>query len=311
MTTELEGIRAVKAVRRAELASFLKARRARISPESVGLPAGTRRRTPGLRREEVAQLSGIGITWYTWMEQGRPINVSTQVLDAVARTLSLDVAERAHLYRLADVPTVPSAPVDGTLPSELQTILDGMPGLPASVVSAKYDLLAHNDAYERLFPRCRKADAEGRPRNILWEIFTLQDCCNPFVTRADEVGRMVAYLRAAYGKNVDDPEWHAFIERLCRASEEFTRMWERNDVATPALRIRTVRHPAVGDVDLMMTGLALPAPAGAWVQVFTPSDDVAGARLERLLAMPDAQRLAPVDAHVELHRRERRAVASA
>ncbi|WP_050668493.1 MmyB family transcriptional regulator [Luteipulveratus halotolerans] len=186
-----------------------------------------------------------------------------------------------------------------------------MSGLPASVVSARYDLLAHNDAYERLFPRCRRTDAEGRQRNILWEIFTLQECCNPFVTRADEVGRMVAYLRAAYGKNVDDPEWHAFIDRMCRASDEFTRMWERNDVATPALRIRTVRHPAVGDIDLTMTGLALPAPAGAWVQVFTPSGEQAAGRLRRLLTMPSEQRLAPVDAHVDQHRRERAAAASA
>jgi transcriptional regulator with XRE-family HTH domain len=88
--------------RRAELGGFLKARRAGLRPEDVGLPPGPRRRTPGLRREEVALLAGVGVSWYTWLEQGRPINASSQVLDAVARTLQLDGAERWHLYRLAD-----------------------------------------------------------------------------------------------------------------------------------------------------------------------------------------------------------------
>src|SRR5437764_6047094 len=90
--------------RRAELAAFLRSRRERISPEQAVLPPGTRRRTPGLRREEVAQLAGVGVTWYTWLEQGRQINASTQVLSAVARTLLLDRAEREHLFRLADLP---------------------------------------------------------------------------------------------------------------------------------------------------------------------------------------------------------------
>ena len=89
--------------RRAEMAAFLRSRRERITPEQVGLPPGPRRRTPGLRREEVAQLAGVGVTWYTWLEQGRPINASAQVLGAVAKTLRLDPTERQHLYRLADV----------------------------------------------------------------------------------------------------------------------------------------------------------------------------------------------------------------
>ena len=95
--------------RRAELAAFLRSRRERITPEDVGLAPGIRRRTAGLRREEVAMLAGVGVTWYTWLEQGRPINASTQVLDAVARTLKLDQPEREHLYRLADVPEAKSA----------------------------------------------------------------------------------------------------------------------------------------------------------------------------------------------------------
>src|ERR1700728_2436422 len=96
-------------LRRTELAAFLRSRRERISPEDLGLPAGQRRRTSGLRREEVAQLAGLGVTWYTWLEQGRPIHASPQVLEAVARTLQLDDVERQHLFRLADVPDTTTA----------------------------------------------------------------------------------------------------------------------------------------------------------------------------------------------------------
>src|SRR6266705_1267856 len=125
-------------IRRAELAAFLRSRRERISPEDVGLPPGLRRRTTGLRREEVAQLAGVGVTWYTWLEQGRPINASMQVLGAIARTLKLDQAEREHLYRLADVPDAASggraaAEICPQVTPEVQGILDNLSPLPASM----------------------------------------------------------------------------------------------------------------------------------------------------------------------------------
>ena len=114
--------------RRAELAAFLRSRRERISPEQAGLVPGTRRRTPGLRREEVAQLAGVGVTWYTWLEQGRPIRASLQVLEAVARTLQLDVTERQHLFRLAEVPDTTHPDDSGPqLRPQVQVILDSRP----------------------------------------------------------------------------------------------------------------------------------------------------------------------------------------
>jgi transcriptional regulator with XRE-family HTH domain len=137
--------------RRGELAAFLRARRSRISPTDVGLPPGSRRRTPGLRREEVAQLAGIGVTWYTWLEQGRPIRASVQVLDAVARTLRLDQAEIEHLYRLADVPGAPvEAPV-AEVPPALHEILRSLEPLPAMLLNARFDKLASNQAQQHLF----------------------------------------------------------------------------------------------------------------------------------------------------------------
>jgi transcriptional regulator with XRE-family HTH domain len=132
------------AARRTELAAFLRARRERISPEDVGLPPGTRRRTAGLRREELAQLAGVGVTWYTWLEQGRPINASVQVLDAIATTLRLDTVERAHLFRLADLPGTAAAAADCgdcPLPAEVQQIL-GAIKLPACVLTERFDVIA-------------------------------------------------------------------------------------------------------------------------------------------------------------------------
>src|SRR5689334_24593508 len=123
------------ALRRHELAAFLRSRRERIAPEDAGLPSGHRRRTAGLRREEVAQLAGVGVTWYTWLEQGRPIKASVQVLDAVSRTLRLDPTEHEHLYRLADVPAVPSTTVTKEAGPEIRTIIDAMMPLPVSVLN--------------------------------------------------------------------------------------------------------------------------------------------------------------------------------
>src|SRR6202046_1392981 len=131
------GTATLASARRTELAAFLRARRERIQPEDVGLPPGTRRRTAGLRREELAQLAGVGVTWYTWLEQGRKINASVQVLDAIATTLRLDATERAHLFRLADVPGAsgPADCVDCPLPPEVQQGIDAIP-LPAAVPTA-------------------------------------------------------------------------------------------------------------------------------------------------------------------------------
>src|SRR3954454_13235422 len=119
--------------RRDELASFLRTRRERVTPAEVGLAPGLRRRTPGLRREEVAQLAGVGVTWYTWLEQGRPINASVQVLDAVARVFRLGAAERWHLYRLADVPGIPSGGDGERISAEVPGVLDALDPTPAGV----------------------------------------------------------------------------------------------------------------------------------------------------------------------------------
>jgi transcriptional regulator with XRE-family HTH domain len=121
-----------------------------ITPDQVGLPIGARRRTPGLRREEVAQLAGVGVTWYTWLEQGRDIKVSEQVLDAICRTLMLDAHERAHVFTLAGAPRVASIKECDAVPAPVPAILDQCSPFPAVVMNGRYDILAYNQAYTGL-----------------------------------------------------------------------------------------------------------------------------------------------------------------
>src|SRR5579885_2848360 len=118
---------------RSELANFLRTRRARLSPADVGLPRTARRKTAGLRREEVAQLAGIGVTWYTWLEQGRDINVSAQVMNAVARVLQLDEVERTHLFALAELPEPHLAERPPQVSPAIQVVLDQLSPIPAVV----------------------------------------------------------------------------------------------------------------------------------------------------------------------------------
>ncbi len=161
---------AVSERRREELGDFLGARRARLSPENFGMPRGTRRRTPGLRREEVALLAGVGVTWYTWLEQGREINASAQVLDAVANTLRLDRAEREHLYRLAEATPVLAGAPRGPVPEEICEIVRSLDPLPAILANGRFDILVANDASEDLF-----WDWHSLPcvhRNSLWCLVT-------------------------------------------------------------------------------------------------------------------------------------------
>jgi transcriptional regulator with XRE-family HTH domain len=269
--------------RRSELAAFLRSRRERITPEDAGLAPGMRRRTAGLRREEVAQLSGVGVTWYTWLEQGRPINASTQVLDAVARTLRLDEAEREHLYRLAEVPEATPAPeADLLAVPEIQEILDGLTTLPASVVNERFDLLAWNAAFGAVFPTV--VDVPRAERNTLWLNFTHPACCHPYVNRADQLGRMVAQLRAAYGRHVGEPAWTGFVRRLQAASPEFGRMWAQHEVSSPSSYQKIFRHPAHERLSMTTNSLAVLAAPGMRMVVYTPADDVTRRAVADLVA---------------------------
>ena len=272
-------------LRRGELAAFLRSRRERITPEDVGLPGGHRRRTAGLRREEVAQLAGVGVTWYTWLEQGRPIRASLQVLEAVARTLRLDAVERQHLFRLAEVPDT-ATPGDGgpRLPPQIQAILDGLNPMPASVVTERFDILAWNTAHAVLIPRT--AEDPPAERNTLLYCFTRSECCSAIENRADQRAAMVAQLRAAYGHHVGDPAWTCFIRRMEAASPEFAAMWATQDVAQPAYYAKVFRHPLYPHLEMTSTSFAVQTAPGTRMVVYTPDNDATRAAMERLVANP-------------------------
>ncbi|QIS02692.1 helix-turn-helix domain-containing protein [Nocardia brasiliensis] len=281
----MDGVTATLSSRRTELASFLRSRRDRISPAEVGMAPGLRRRTPGLRREEVAQLAGVSITWYTWLEQGRPINVSGQVLDAIARTLRLDDAERDHLYRLADVPIPEVSTGAEQITPAVQAVLDAMTAVPAAALNSRWDLLGWNAPAAAVWPRLV---APGGSRNVLWELFTTPECCRCFVNRDAGLPHMVASFRAAFGQHLDAPEWIRMIRELSTASEEFARLWAAHDVAAPPSQTMTYQHASAGRLSLSLTRLDLPAVPETFITVWTPVDDENRRRLDWLLDHADA-----------------------
>jgi transcriptional regulator with XRE-family HTH domain len=285
-----------EALRRHELAAFLRSRRERVTPEDAGLPSGYRRRTAGLRREEVAQLSGVGVTWYTWLEQGRPIRASVQVLEAVARTLRLDAIERQHLFRLAEMPDTAHPDESGpVLRPQIQVVLDGLNPMPASVVTERFDILAWNTAYGALLPHV--VQVEPSERNSLLSIFTRPECCSAVENRADQRAALVAQLRAAYGHHVGDPAWTGFIRRIEAASPEFAAMWATQDVAQPHYHAKVFRHPLYPRLEMTSTSFTVQTVPGTRMVVYTPDNEAARTAMERLVADPVQHRFPCWPAH--------------
>ncbi|MYW04326.1 helix-turn-helix transcriptional regulator [Streptomyces sp. SID3343] len=269
---------------RAELGAFLRSRRERITPEQVGLPTGRRRRTPGLRREELAQLAGVGVTWYTWLEQGRPINVSSQVIGGIARTLRLDPAEIDHVKRLACVPNQATPRADDVVEDDVKAVLDDFATMPAVILSGRYDVLAFNALYARVFPAL-VAEPCSR-RNLIWELFTRPACCNPFHEWKEETRGVVGTLRATYARNVGDPVWGAFIDELVEASPEFATAWAAHPISLSRPRVKVFRHADVGLLHVRTMPADLAAAPGQRMSVYIPQNDASRQRLSRLGA-PD------------------------
>lgn len=267
-------------IRRRELAAFLRSRRERISPEQVGLPSGGRRRTPGLRREEVAQLAAVGVTWYTWLEQARDIQCSPQVLDAVSRALLLDSGERAHLFALAGSAD-PSAPeVCPTVTPTVQALLTQVSPMPAVVLNSRYDMLAYNPVYSRLIG---DLDAlEPADRNIMWLAFTDPAWRDGLPDREAALGSMVAKFRAAMADHVAEPVWKTMVKRLQLASPEFAELWRRHDVAATADGTKRFRNAQVGLLHFDFTNLWLGPRPGPRLVVYNPADEETRARVARL-----------------------------
>lgn len=258
---------------REELADFLRSRRGQLKPADVGLPRTGRRRTPGLRREEVSHLSGVSVTWYTWLEQGRDINVSRQVLTALARALLLDAAETAHLAALAGHGTDMSethSEVEQT-PRSLQRLLQAIMPNPAYVISSLWDVLAWNDAYAALFTDITEIPRERR--NLLWMVFTNRSVRELLVDWELEARRLMAQFRVEAGHLVVHDPYRDLIERLNNSSTEFRTWWAMHDVAYFASRRREFNHPVAGHLTFDHHKLSLADHPHLRIIVYTPTAD--------------------------------------
>jgi transcriptional regulator with XRE-family HTH domain len=271
------------AERRRLLGEFIRSRRERTTPDMVGMPPGLRRRTPGLRREEVALLSGIGITWYTWLEQGRPINVSSQVLQSVARVLHLDASERAHIFALAELADPQQSTEAAQVGAGVQLLLDQLNPFPAIVVGPRWEILAGNRAYLGLI-----GDFHALPyeyRNVMLMCFTDPHWRTLVVNWEENARRMVAKLRTAMAEQVGDPGWATLLERLERNSPEFRQMWERQEVAPIENCIKQYRHAQAGTLDVEVSHFWLSDQRAVRMTVYTPLDDATRDRLDVLMSV--------------------------
>ncbi|WP_327011228.1 helix-turn-helix transcriptional regulator [Dactylosporangium sp. NBC_01737] len=242
-----------QAARREELAAFLRARRAQLLPADVGLPTHGEpglRRTPGLRREEVAELAKVSVTWYTWLEQGRTVSASEQVIDALARALRLDSDHHRHLRGLAGLTApVPLTAVDDVVP-RLQRLVDVALPWAASIYDPHFDYVVWNACYARL--RHDPAATPADRRNLLWYLFA-DPSCRAGMSNWEAAARAVlSQFRSAVGQRPDDDRSPAMVALLRDASAEFRTWWDEHPIRYFRPATITVDHPGLGAVELEM-----------------------------------------------------------
>jgi len=232
-------------IRRQELSNFLRTRRERLSPTDAGLHPGPRRRTPGLRREEVAQLAGISATWYTWLEQKRPVKVSVNVLNNLARVLKLNAIEKIQLFHLAlRQPAVDRLPHRPEISPLIQRMLDQMETIAGFIMGPRWDVLAWNRAARAFFFDFAAVPADER--NLVWLTFTspaLNSLMVDWPTRAQDV---LARFRGDYGRHAGDAHFVQLVDRLKAVSPEFARWWPRHDVRPQSEGRKQYAHPTAG-----------------------------------------------------------------
>lgn len=261
--------------KRLELAAFLRDRRARIAPSEVGLPDGPRRRTPGLRREEVAQLAEVGASWYTWLEQGRDIHVSEAFLERLSRALRLEPAERAHLFGLAQGRSPRgSVTLTDSVSDRLQQTVDAHP-LPVVVSTPLGDVIAMNDPARILW-------GDRRGTNSLWTAFTQSDCGT--LEWESHARTMVARFRVEAARAADRAPFDRLAEELAEISPEFRAMWASQDVVAEPEGAKIVHHEEAGDIELDHVALMHVEPDGRTLRVtfYTPKSGESAERAAKL-----------------------------
>ncbi len=270
--------------RRAELADFLRMRRASLKPEDVGLPHGGRRRTPGLRREEVAHIAGVGTTWYTWLEQGREVRASMEVLEALARALRLTPAERTHLVLLGRGEEPPPCKSAERVSATIRRLIENLGPNPAYVLGRRWDYLAWNRAASALFGDLGLVPRAAR--NHVWMHFMDSARREMFADWERSARLVVAKFRADSARHIGDPEFEQLIHALRQSSPEFCRAWKRHEVARSGVGRKEVHHPVAG---LLVFEHAVFTPVDAPEQrliLYSPvSENETAARMAELLEL--------------------------
>ena len=271
------------AMRKREFGAFLRSRRERLTPAEVGLPAGARRRTQGLRREEVALIAGVGGTWYTWLEQGRDIKPSAEVLAALAEALRLDAAERQHLYVLAGraPPSVrPSSPERVEAP--LRHTLASLTIQPAYVIGRRWDVLAWNPAAAAIFGDY--GALEGDARNVMHLLFTDLGHRRMLVDWEDLARVALGRFRAESAKYIGDPDFERLIAKLDAASPQFRAWWPARDVIRQLSGLKAIRHPIAGPMTFEHMSFSIDDGSDMKLIVYTPLEqDATVAKMTDLL----------------------------
>lgn len=255
--------------RRDELREFLTSRRARLSPADVGLPPAGLRRTPGLRREEVAVLAGVGVSWYTWLEQGRDIRVSAQVLNAVADALRLNTHEQAYLYRLAGLEppgtVTGAAAAEQPVAPEWHRILDAWLPRPAYIIDKYWGFAAMNSTAREVFGLTDDDD------NCLVAFFTSLRYRAAFTQWQETAPDIVARFRADAARHPQDRAFHRLASELATVSTEFAQLWARHDVTESANGTKAITHPHGGQLHFEYTRLPLPDYPGHHLVLHNPT----------------------------------------
>ncbi|MCC8123378.1 MAG: helix-turn-helix transcriptional regulator [Oscillospiraceae bacterium] len=266
-----------------ELADFLKTRRNRILPSQVGLPSGKRRRTPGLRREEVAQLAGIGLTWYTWLEQGRPIHVSAEVAESLSRTLLLDLQERLHLYHLANQPLPADIPeYQGAISPVLQHVLDNLVLCPSLITDQRWNVVAWNKAACLIFGDFSCLNA--RNRNMVWAMFTEEKYKQLYVEWPLYAKGLLGRFRSTCGQFIDDKWFTQLITDLKNQSLEFSQWWPLHEIQNGSELYKQLNHPTAGIMDFEISNFDVSDNSGLKMIIHTPKDKTdSAAKMKTLL----------------------------
>ncbi|MCX4883242.1 MULTISPECIES: helix-turn-helix domain-containing protein [unclassified Streptomyces] len=271
--------------RRAELSEFLRTRRARLKPEDVGLPDfGRHRRVPGLRREELAQLAGVSVAYYTRLEQGNGRNVSAEVLDSIARALRLTDAEHAHLTHLAKPKQHKKKPAGRSQQARasLQQLLDTMDGVPAYVVGRRAEILVWNRMAAAVFGDW--AELPVQERNWARLVFLRPAYRELFIDWEQKAIDIVCALRMEAGCYPDDPRLSALVGELSVKSEDFRRLWATHDVKEKSHGLKHLRHPLVGELFLQFESFRLAGDGDQGLVTYHAEPGSASAEALRLLA---------------------------